>query len=51
MTFAIVVFPGSNCDHDCYHVIETVIGKPVEFIWHQDSSVKGFDAVILPEDE
>ncbi len=48
MKFGVVIFPGSNCDHDCYYVIESVIGKPVEFIWHQDTSLRGFDAVILP---
>jgi phosphoribosylformylglycinamidine synthase len=48
MKFGVVIFPGSNCDHDCYYVIESVLGKPVQFIWHQDTSVKGFDAVILP---
>ena len=48
MKFGVVIFPGSNCDHDCYYAIESVVGKPVEFIWHQDTSVKGFDAVILP---
>jgi phosphoribosylformylglycinamidine synthase subunit PurQ / glutaminase len=48
MKFGVVVFPGSNCDHDCYYVIESVIGRPVEFIWHQDTSLAGFDAVILP---
>jgi phosphoribosylformylglycinamidine synthase subunit PurQ / glutaminase len=48
MKFGVVIFPGSNCDHDCYYAIESVLGKPVEFIWHQDTSVKGFDAVILP---
>jgi phosphoribosylformylglycinamidine synthase I len=48
MKFGVVIFPGSNCDHDCYYVIESVIGKPVEFIWHQDTSVRGFDAIILP---
>ena len=48
MKFGVVIFPGSNCDHDCYYAIQTVIGKPVEFIWHQETSVKGFDAVILP---
>jgi phosphoribosylformylglycinamidine synthase len=48
MKFGVVIFPGSNCDHDCYYVIESVIGKPVEFIWHQDTSVHGFDAIILP---
>src|SRR4030095_5448015 len=48
MKFGVVIFPGSNCDHDCYYTIQSVIGKPVEFIWHQETSVKGFDAVILP---
>ena len=48
MKFGVVTFPGSNCDHDCYYAIESVLGKPVEFIWHQDTSVKGFDAIILP---
>jgi phosphoribosylformylglycinamidine synthase len=48
MKFGVVIFPGSNCDHDCYYAIEAVVGQPVEFIWHQDTSLKGFDAVILP---
>jgi phosphoribosylformylglycinamidine synthase len=48
MKFGVVIFPGSNCDNDCYYAIKTVTGQPVEFIWHQDTSVKGFDAVILP---
>jgi len=46
--FGVVIFPGSNCDHDCYSSIQSVTGKTVEFIWHQDTSVKGFDAVVLP---
>ncbi len=48
MKFGVVTFPGSNCDHDCYYAVQTAVGKPVEFIWHQDTSLKGFDAVILP---
>lgn len=48
MKFGVVIFPGSNCDHDCYYVIESVIERPVEFIWHQETSVRGFDAIILP---
>jgi phosphoribosylformylglycinamidine synthase len=48
MKFGVVIFPGSNCDHDCYYVIESVIQKPVEFIWYRDTTVKGVDAVILP---
>ncbi len=48
MKFGVVVFPGSNCDHDAYHVISKVIGQPVDFIWHRSSSLNGADAVILP---
>jgi len=48
MKFGVVVFPGSNCDHDAYHVIGAVLGQPVEFIWHQDENLRGFDAIILP---
>ncbi len=48
MKFGVVVFPGSNCDHDAYHAIGTVLAQPVEFIWHQSEQVDGFDAVILP---
>ena len=48
MKFGVVIFPGSNCDHDCYYAIESVLGTPVEFIWHQETSLAGFDAVILP---
>jgi phosphoribosylformylglycinamidine synthase I len=48
MKFGVVIFPGSNCDHDCYYAMQAVVGKPAAFIWHQETSVKGFDAVILP---
>lgn len=48
MRFGVIMFPGSNCDHDCYYAINSVVGKPVEFIWHQEDSVNGFDAIILP---
>ena len=48
MKFGVVVFPGSNCDHDTYHVISKVIGQPVDFIWHRQSTVSDYDAVILP---
>src|SRR5213596_2627420 len=48
MKFGVVIFPGSNCEHDCYYAIESGIGQPVEFIWHQDTSLRGFDAVVLP---
>lgn len=48
MKFGVVVFPGSNCDHDAYHVISKVIGQPVDFIWHRDTSLDGYDCIVLP---
>ena len=48
MKFAIVVFPGSNCDHDTYYVAKDVLGQDAELIWHKDRSLGGADAVILP---
>jgi phosphoribosylformylglycinamidine synthase I len=48
MKFGVIVFPGAYCDHDCYYAVKTVTGKPVEFIWHQEASIDGFDALILP---
>jgi phosphoribosylformylglycinamidine synthase len=48
MKFGVVVFPGSNCDHDTHHALGAVLGQPVEFIWHQSEQVQGFDAIILP---
>ena len=48
MKFAIVVFPGSNCDHDAYHAAKHVLGQDAEFVWHKETSLRGADAVILP---
>ena len=48
MKFAIVVFPGSNCDHDAYHAAKHVLGQQAEYIWHKDTDLKGADVVILP---
>jgi phosphoribosylformylglycinamidine synthase I len=48
MTFGIVVFPGSNCDHDAYHAAKHVLGQDAEFIWHKDEDLKGADVLILP---
>ena len=48
MKFAVVVFPGSNCDHDAYHAAKHVLGQEAEFIWHKETSLKGADVVILP---
>ena len=48
MKFAVVVFPGSNCDHDAYHVVKHVLGQEAEFVWHKNTSLGAADAVILP---
>jgi phosphoribosylformylglycinamidine synthase subunit PurQ / glutaminase len=48
MKFGIVVFPGSNCDHDAYHAVKHVLGQEAAFIWHKDRGLHGADVVILP---
>src|SRR4051812_34470140 len=48
MKFAIVVFPGSNCDHDAYHAAKHVLGQDAEFVWHKETTLNGADVVILP---
>ena len=48
MKFGVVVFPGSNCDHDAFYAIGNVLHKPVEFIWHQSEDLANCDAIILP---
>jgi phosphoribosylformylglycinamidine synthase I len=48
MKFAIVVFPGSNCDADCFHIAKDLLGCEAEYVWHNDTDLKGADAVILP---
>jgi len=46
--FAVIRFPGANCDQDSYYIIKDVLGRPVEYVWHQDTSLRGFDVVVLP---
>jgi phosphoribosylformylglycinamidine synthase subunit PurQ / glutaminase len=48
MKFAIVVFPGSNCDHDAHYAARHVLGEQAEFVWHKDESLAGADVVVLP---
>ena len=48
MRFGVVVFPGSNCDHDAWYALSHNLGHPAEFIWHDSSSLGAVDAVILP---
>src|SRR3989338_899688 len=48
MKFGVVVFPGSNCDHDCYHVLKHVLKKDTDFIWHKDRDISKYDCIVLP---
>jgi phosphoribosylformylglycinamidine synthase len=48
MKFGVLVFPGSNCDHDTYNVIAEVAHQPVTFLWHDSEDLKGVDAVLVP---
>ena len=48
MKFAVVVFPGSNCDRDCFHVLARVLHAEVEYVWHRDTQLGGADCVIVP---
>ncbi len=48
MRFGVVVFPGSNCDHDCYYVLDKVLGQDVDYVWHGSTSVSGYDCLVLP---
>jgi phosphoribosylformylglycinamidine synthase I len=46
--FGIIVFPGSNCDHDAYHAAKHVLGQEARFIWHEEESVGDVDVVVIP---
>ncbi|MBS7345392.1 MAG: phosphoribosylformylglycinamidine synthase subunit PurQ [Caryophanon sp.] len=48
MKFAVLVFPGSNCDVDMYHAIKDELGEEVEYVWHSETSLDGFDGVLVP---
>ena len=48
MKFGVLVFPGSNCDHDTYNVIETIADQPVTFLWHDSEDLQNVDAVLVP---
>ncbi|MDQ7793587.1 MAG: phosphoribosylformylglycinamidine synthase subunit PurQ [bacterium] len=48
MRFGVVVFPGSNCERDCFHLVDQVLGRPVRYVWHQDTALERVDCVILP---
>ena len=48
MKFAVVVFPGSNCEADCFHIVKDLLGCDADYVWHKETDLKGADAVILP---
>ncbi len=48
MRFGVVVFPGSNCDYDSYHVLNSVIGVKTDFIWHKEKNLSDYDLIVLP---
>jgi phosphoribosylformylglycinamidine synthase len=48
MKCGIVVFPGSNCDHDCYHILKHVLKLDTRWIWHKDEGLDAFDFIVLP---
>ncbi|MCS1392829.1 MULTISPECIES: phosphoribosylformylglycinamidine synthase subunit PurQ [Lysinibacillus] len=48
MKFAVLVFPGSNCDIDMYHAIKDELGEEVEYVWHTATDLSGFDGILVP---
>ena len=48
MKFGVLVFPGSNCDHDTHHAIGAVMGKPVTYLWHESHDLEGCDGILVP---
>ena len=48
MKFGVVVFPGSNCDHDTFHALKSVLRQPTVFLWHKDHDLQDVDCVVLP---
>jgi phosphoribosylformylglycinamidine synthase I len=48
MKFGVLIFPGSNCDHDAYWTIQQVAKQPVTFLWHESHDLEGCDAIVVP---
>jgi len=48
MKFAVIQFPGSNCDQDCIAALNGIPGMRAEYVWHKKTSLAGFDAIVLP---
>ncbi len=48
MKFAVIRFPGSNCDQDCFSAINSIDGAQADYVWHKETSLRGYDAIVLP---
>src|ERR1700709_2012780 len=48
MKFGVLVFPGSNCDHDTHHVVDAIAKQPVTYLWHASDDLQGCDAILIP---
>ncbi|WP_010272653.1 phosphoribosylformylglycinamidine synthase subunit PurQ [Paenibacillus senegalensis] len=48
MNFAVLVFPGSNCDIDCFKAVEETIGQPVSYVWHTETDLSAYDCILVP---
>jgi len=48
MHFSVIVFPGSNCDHDCYDMVRDVLKQKADFVWHKSTQLPKTDCVIIP---
>lgn len=48
MKFAVLVFPGSNCDIDCYKAVEETLGEPVDYVWHTATDLSAYDCILVP---
>ncbi|MEO8737995.1 MAG: phosphoribosylformylglycinamidine synthase subunit PurQ, partial [Edaphobacter sp.] len=48
MKFGVLVFPGSNCDHDTHHVVDAIAQQPVTYLWHASEDLEGCDAILVP---
>ncbi len=48
MKIAVIVFPGSNCDHDAYYALKKILGQPTDFVWHKETNLSDYDLIVLP---
>ena len=48
MKFGVIVFPGSNCEQDCFYAIRDILKQPAEYIWHKNTKVDAYDCLVLP---